>query len=38
MLARLTSLAATLSESAATNLNIQVARPHFEKFVQQNMY
>lgn len=25
-------------QSAATNLNIQVARPHFEKFVQQNMY
>lgn len=25
-------------ESAATNLNIQAARPHFEKFVQQNMY
>lgn len=24
-------------ESAATNLNIQVARPHFEKFVQQNV-
>lgn len=25
-------------QSAATNMNIQVARPHFEKFVQQNMY
>jgi len=25
-------------QSAATNINIQVARPHFEKFVQQNMY
>ena len=24
-------------QSAATNLNIQVARPHFEKFVQQNV-
>jgi hypothetical protein len=23
--------------SAATNLNIAVARPHFEKFVQQNV-
>lgn len=25
-------------QSAAININIQVARPHFEKFVQQNMY
>jgi len=25
-------------QSAATNMNIQAARPHFEKFVQQNMY
>lgn len=27
-----------LMQSAATNLNIAAARPHFEKFVQQNMY
>jgi Ras-related GTP-binding protein A/B len=25
-------------QSAATNMNISAARPHFEKFVQQNMY